>query len=74
MVLLTMVGATLGDTTLYFVGRHFGTPILRRFPRQQQKIAYVQRQVRRNESWLIRDALCLWLSHYWPDHYRVCGR
>ncbi|ACR68657.1 DedA family protein [Edwardsiella ictaluri] len=53
VVLLTVVGATLGDTTLYFVGRHFGTPILRRFPAQQPKIAYVQHQVRRNESWLI---------------------
>ncbi|WP_035602685.1 DedA family protein [Edwardsiella tarda] len=53
VVLLTILGAILGDTTLYFVGRHFGTPILRRFPGQQAKISYVQAKIRRNESWLI---------------------
>lgn len=53
VLLLTVLGATLGDTTLYFVGRHFGTAILQRFPRQQAKIDYVQQQVRRNENGLI---------------------
>lgn len=37
VLLLTFVGATAGDFTLYMVGRRFGTQILSRFRRQQKK-------------------------------------
>ncbi|TBM14290.1 DedA family protein [Hafnia paralvei] len=53
VLLLTFVGATAGDFTLYMVGRRFGTQILSRFHRQQKKIQRFQQRVREHETWLI---------------------
>lgn len=41
-------GGMVGDQVLFFVGRHFGQPILGRFSRYQDKIAQAQTLIRRH--------------------------
>ncbi|AIU72534.1 MAG: DedA family protein [Enterobacterales bacterium] len=53
VLLMTFLGATAGDFTLYLVGRRFGRQILARFKRQQKKIQRFQQRVREHETLLI---------------------
>ena len=53
VVALAMCAGTLGDQTSFFLGRRYGGPLLRRFPKLQPAVARVDRLMQRYHAWLI---------------------
>lgn len=47
VVAVAMAGGILGDTALFFLGRYYGTPILKKFKKHQKQIAKANRLIRR---------------------------
>lgn len=47
VVLVAMGGGILGDTALFFIGRRYGEPILKRFRKHQKQIDKANRLIRR---------------------------
>ncbi|WP_034913566.1 DedA family protein [Erwinia sp. 9145] len=47
VLLVAMLGGILGDTGLFFLGRYYGEPILKRFKKHQKQIAKANRMIRR---------------------------
>ena len=47
VVLAVMLGGFLGDQLLYYIGRHFGSRILRRFKKHQGKLKLANQLIRR---------------------------
>ncbi len=47
VVLVALAGGILGDTALFFVGRHYGNAILKRFKKHQKQIAKANRLIRK---------------------------
>ncbi len=47
VVLVAMAGGFIGDTTLFFIGRHYGQSLLDRFTRFQPQIERARRLIRR---------------------------
>ncbi|MEQ4532242.1 MAG: DedA family protein [Mixta sp.] len=47
VVVAVMIGGFLGDQLLYYIGRHFGARILRRFKKHQGKLKRANRMIRR---------------------------
>jgi membrane protein DedA with SNARE-associated domain len=53
IVLLAFIGGTLGDQTLFHIGRRHGAAVLRRYPSLAARAEPVARQIRRHQNWLI---------------------
>ncbi|MEN9354452.1 MAG: hypothetical protein RL318_1777 [Fibrobacterota bacterium] len=53
VILSAFVGSSCGDQLYYFIGRHQGTALLRRFPRWQRTAAKVARQIQRHQNLII---------------------
>ena len=47
VVLVAMAGGILGDTALFFIGRHYGNTLLKRFKKHQKQIAKANRLIRK---------------------------
>lgn len=47
VVLVAMAGGILGDTALFFIGRHYGSAILKRFKKHQKQIAKANKLIRK---------------------------
>lgn len=47
VLLVAMCGGILGDTALFFVGRRYGEPILKRFKKHQKQIDKANRLIRK---------------------------
>lgn len=47
VVAVAMAGGILGDTALFFLGRYYGSPILKKFKKHQKQIAKANRLIRR---------------------------
>jgi len=47
VVLVAMAGGILGDTALFFIGRHYGTAILQRFKKHQKQIKKANTLIRK---------------------------
>jgi len=56
VVLAAMAGGIMGDQLLYWVGRRFGTRILRRFKKHQDKIVKANRLIKRRPSLFVIGA------------------
>ncbi|PIJ48707.1 hypothetical protein BL250_00915 [Erwinia sp. OLTSP20] len=52
-VLVAITGGIIGDTALYFVGRHYGERILRRFKKHQPQIRKAQRLIHKYPTWFV---------------------
>lgn len=50
VVLVAALGGTIGDQILFFIGRHYGTRILRRFKKHQDKIVKANKMIRRRPT------------------------
>ncbi|KOC92866.1 DedA family protein [Winslowiella iniecta] len=50
VVLIAALGGTLGDQILFYIGRHYGTTILGRFKKHQDKIAKANKMIRRRPT------------------------
>lgn len=48
VLLVAAVGGMAGDTVLYFLGRHFGDSILKRFKKHKHKIESAQKTINRH--------------------------
>ena len=53
VIALAFVGGTLGDQAFFFTGKHFGAPLLVRFPRLGGAAGRVRRLLQRFDAWLI---------------------
>ena len=53
VVALAFVGGTLGDQGFFFIGRHYGVALLRRFPSFTSAALRVNRLLLRHHAWLI---------------------
>ncbi|MFU9138190.1 DedA family protein [Erwinia tasmaniensis] len=47
VLLVAMLGGILGDTGLFFIGRYYGSAILKRFKKHQKQIARANRLIRK---------------------------
>lgn len=47
VLLVAMLGGILGDTGLFFIGRYYGSAILKRFKKHQKQIAKANRLIRK---------------------------
>ncbi|QKJ86476.1 DedA family protein [Paramixta manurensis] len=50
VVIAAMLGGIVGDQILFYVGRRFGTRILRRFKKQEDRLVRANRLIRRKPS------------------------
>ncbi len=53
VVLLALAGTLISDQTMFFIGRRYGTKLLKRFPRLQEKADKVGHTMRRHDTPLI---------------------
>jgi membrane protein DedA with SNARE-associated domain len=53
VIALAFVGGTLGDQIFFWIGRHWGNALLRRFPRQEGKVRRVRALLLRHHAALI---------------------
>ncbi len=56
VVLAAMAGGVVGDQMLYWIGRRFGTRILRRFKKHQDKVVKANRLIKRRPSLFVIGA------------------
>lgn len=47
VILTASLGGILGDTALFFIGRYYGSAVLKRFKKHQQQIARANRLIRK---------------------------
>ncbi|OON38850.1 hypothetical protein BTJ39_15920 [Izhakiella australiensis] len=52
-ILVAIIGGIIGDTVLYFVGRHYGDRILSRFKKHRLKIRKAQRLIHKYPTWFV---------------------
>lgn len=50
VVLIAMLGGTIGDQVLFVIGRYYGTAILGRFKKHQKQIAKANKMIRRRPT------------------------
>lgn len=53
LVLVAFLGSFAGDQTYYYIGRRYGTALLKKWPRFQKKIDWAFRMVRTHETLFI---------------------
>jgi membrane protein DedA with SNARE-associated domain len=53
VMLLALCGGALGDQVCFFLGRHYGQPLLLRFPSLAPGVQRVDRLLERYHAWLI---------------------
>ena len=53
VVLAAMVGGIIGDQLLFWLGRRYGTRILRRFSKHQETIGKAKRLIQKHPNWFV---------------------
>ena len=53
VVLAAMIGGIIGDQLLFWLGRRYGTRILRRFSKHQETIGKAKRLIQKHPNWFV---------------------
>lgn len=53
VVLIAALGGTLGDQILFYIGRNYGTSVLSRFKKHQDKIAKANKMIHRRPTFFV---------------------